>query len=262
MHGSEVAKKRRDEREYFRRARHNLGVAALLLKQDRNDIYNVYMAADSLQLSVALGIGGCLVRSGLSVESNDLKNLRELIRQASAHSACHMTEWMREHVGLLVSWKKCREYDYQEYAYNEDLKYADVERAMLEIRRFFERNGIVMSMEKQIHSLKRRIVYEIVEMAKKHTCIQKIVVFGSAITDRCTEHSDIDLWIDCSINCYDSQGVFVPEVDEIISEIDAITNYNADILFNEQLVGSYVEDSARNGVCVYDKDEEVRSAAL
>lgn len=43
---------------------------------------------------------------------------------------------------------------------------------------------------------------------------------------------------------------------------DAITNYNADILFNEQLVGSYVEDSARNGVCVYDKDEEVRSAAL
>lgn len=43
---------------------------------------------------------------------------------------------------------------------------------------------------------------------------------------------------------------------------DAITNYNSDILFNEQLVGSYVEDSARNGVCVYDKDEEVRSAAL
>lgn len=132
-------------------------------------------------------------------------------------------------------------------------------RAMLEIRQFFERNGIIMPMEKQIHPLKRRIVYEIVEMAKKHTCIQKIVVFGSAITDRCTEHSDIDLWIDCSINCYDSQGVFVPEADEIIREIDAITNYNSDILFNEQLVGSYVEDSARNGVCVYDKDEEVRS---
>lgn len=81
-------------------------------------------------------------------------------------------------------------------------------RAMLETRQFFERNGIIMPMEKQIHPLKRRIVYE------------------------------------------------------IIREIDAITNYNADILFNEQLVGSYVEDSARNGVCVYDKDEEVRSAAL
>lgn len=35
MHGSEVAKKHGDEREYFRRARHNLGVATLLLKQDR-----------------------------------------------------------------------------------------------------------------------------------------------------------------------------------------------------------------------------------
>lgn len=254
MHESEVEKKHRDEREYFRRARHNLDVAALLLKQDRNDIYNVYMAADSLQLSVALGIGGCLVRSGLSVESNDLKNLRELIRQARLHSACRMTEWMQEHVGLLVSWKKCRE-----YAYNEDLKYADVERAMLEIRRFLEQNGIIMPMEKQIHPLKRRIVYEIVEMAKKHTCIQKIVVFGSTITDQCTELSDIDLWIDCSINCYDSLGVFVPEVDEIIREIDAITNYNADILFNEQLVGSDVEDSARNGVCVYDKGDEERN---
>lgn len=35
MHESKVAKKRGDEREYFRRARHNPGVAALLLKQDR-----------------------------------------------------------------------------------------------------------------------------------------------------------------------------------------------------------------------------------
>lgn len=88
MYESVVAKNHRDEREYFRRARHNLDVVALMLKQDRNDIYNVYMAADSLRLAVELGIGGCLVRSGLSVEPNDLKNLRELIRQAGAHSAC------------------------------------------------------------------------------------------------------------------------------------------------------------------------------
>ena len=109
---------------------------------------------------------------------------------------------------------------------------------------------------KYIHPLKQKEAYKIVEMAKQHDCIRKIVVFGSSITNRCRETSDLDLWIDCSEASFDSYGVFTPEADEIIIQVKKITNYNADILFTEQLVGSLVEKDARDGVCIYERAEK------
>lgn len=60
-------------------------------------------------------------------------------------------------------------------------------------------------------------------------------------------------------NISDGQDIIWMSQPFCSNRTDAITNYNADILFNEQLVGSYVEDSARNGVCVYDKGDEERN---
>lgn len=106
---------------------------------------------------------------------------------------------------------------------------------------------------KYIHPLKQKEVYSITQMAKQYDFIRKIVIFGSSITNRCNETSDLDLWIDCSVDSFDSYGVFTPIANEIIIKIKEITKYNSDVLFTEQLVGSLVEKDARSGVCVYER---------
>ena len=99
---------------------------------------------------------------------------------------------------------------------------------------------------RHIFPSKQRAVQKTIDIAKSDERINRVIVFGSAVTMQCGADSDIDIAIDN--NCPDEDsfaalaGVFYREVP---SEIDVI-NYNR---VNSDLLKENIE----KGVCVYAK---------
>ena len=99
---------------------------------------------------------------------------------------------------------------------------------------------------RHIFPSKQRAVQKTIDIAKSDERINRVIVFGSAVTMQCGADSDIDIAIDNSCTDEDSfaalAGVFYREVP---SEIDVI-NYNR---INSELLKENIE----KGVCVYAK---------
>ncbi|MBQ4058062.1 MAG: hypothetical protein IJD40_03925 [Lachnospiraceae bacterium] len=108
----------------------------------------------------------------------------------------------------------------------------------------------VMNIE-YIHPLKQKIIVDIVKSAKENIGIKSIRVFGSAITSECDFESDLDLCIDWNFDCYDDEGVLVPETVSFMHNISMITKGKCDVVHLQYLAGTIVEQDAREGVVVY-----------
>ena len=108
----------------------------------------------------------------------------------------------------------------------------------------------VMNIE-YIHPLKQALIVRIVEMAKKDTVVKSIRVFGSAITNRCDFQSDLDICIEWGYDCYDDEGVLVPETVNFMHAVSMITKGQCDVVHLQYLKGTVVEEAAREGVVVY-----------
>lgn len=108
----------------------------------------------------------------------------------------------------------------------------------------------VMNIE-YIHPLKQKIIVEIVEKAQKDSGVKSIQVFGSAITNACDFESDLDLCIDWNFDCYDTEGILVPDTVSFMHQISMITKGKCDVVHLQYLEGTVVEQDAREGVVVY-----------
>ena len=107
-----------------------------------------------------------------------------------------------------------------------------------------------------IHPLKQKIIVDIVKEAKKDKSVRSIRVFGSSITNRCDLNSDLDLCIEWNLDCYDSEGVLVPETVSFMRAVAIITKGNYDMVHLQYLTGTVVENDAKQGVIVYVYDGE------
>lgn len=106
-----------------------------------------------------------------------------------------------------------------------------------------------------IHPLKQKEVVKIVNMVCQMGGVESIRVFGSSITDGCYFNSDLDICIDWSFDCYDSEGVIVPQAAVILNRISSITKGNVDVVHYKYLKGTVVEQAAMNGVVIYEKGD-------
>jgi predicted nucleotidyltransferase len=73
---------------------------------------------------------------------------------------------------------------------------------------------------KYIHPLKQLDLYYILEAWKDDDNINRVVVFGSSVSDRCHSGSDIDLYLELKDN---EKPPKLP-YDKIISDVDMIIN--------------------------------------
>lgn len=107
---------------------------------------------------------------------------------------------------------------------------------------------------KKIHPLKQKMVKEIVEAARKDSYVSRIIVFGSATRYDCDITSDLDLCVDWTQPCRDSDGVYYPFTLPMRKVISKVTKGHADVVNYELLDDTYLADVVKEGIEVYGND--------
>lgn len=97
----------------------------------------------------------------------------------------------------------------------------------------------------RINKIKKDYVCQIIEAARKHDIVKRLIIFGSAVTDHCTDESDIDICADVS---YQEKGL---KVYHLGVDLARICNGNCDILFYDRLKGKIKDEVDAKGVVVY-----------
>lgn len=93
---------------------------------------------------------------------------------------------------------------------------------------------------------KQKAVQKTLDLAKKDNRINKIILFGSAITLRCGDTSDIDIALDTSSNNEDDfLNIVKPFYREVPSEID--------IIHLNTVKSELLKKEISKGLCIYAK---------
>ena len=80
----------------------------------------------------------------------------------------------------------------------------------------------------RIHPLKQKVIYDICEALRKEKVVERVILFGSSTTIRCTPQSDIDLGVELKNTNEESKNT----VSEVIQEI---ANWKADIIWMDHV---------------------------
>ncbi|MBR1599862.1 MAG: nucleotidyltransferase domain-containing protein [Lachnospiraceae bacterium] len=103
-----------------------------------------------------------------------------------------------------------------------------------------------------IHPIKQKLVDRIVRYAKKDSNIERIIVFGSAITNRCHERSDLDICIKWLMASHDEDGVFVRETQQVMRYISLESHGNCDVFAYDYIDSPELKADIDKGVVVYE----------
>ena len=93
---------------------------------------------------------------------------------------------------------------------------------------------------------KQDVVAKLCGLAKRYPYVKRMIVFGSAASNTCSEESDIDICFD--ISC-DPQNIGVFNLNK---EANKICDYNCDILFYNLLGTRLKSEIDAKGVVVYE----------
>lgn len=121
---------------------------------------------------------------------------------------------------------------------------------MSETKNVYERHLVMIRNLEAIHMTKRNVVEEICKIAASSGIVNRMFVFGSAVTDRCIKDSDIDICINTD---YDDKNM---KLYDLYSEISKVCDYNCDILTYNKLGNSLKDEVDKNGIVVYEIEDE------
>lgn len=103
----------------------------------------------------------------------------------------------------------------------------------------------VMNIDK-INDFKRAQVMMCVDIVKTLPRIKRMIIFGSGVSDSCTEDSDLDI-------CLDIEGSTIGvDLFEISKNISKACDYNCDMLTYGKLKGKIKDEIDSKGVVVYE----------
>ena len=114
-------------------------------------------------------------------------------------------------------------------------------------------NPVAKNIE-YIHPLKQKMVNDITNHARKDKFVKRIIVFGSAVTNRCTPFSDLDICIDWFGASHDDDGVYVPETQSMMRFISLNSKGSCDVLSYDDLMNKELKLNIDDGVLVYEHD--------
>ena len=103
----------------------------------------------------------------------------------------------------------------------------------------------VMNMDR-VNILKREQVSSCVEIVKTLPRIKRMIIFGSGVTNYCSEDSDLDIRLDIEGS---TRGMDMFEVSKNISKA---CDYNCDMLTYGKLKGRIKDEVDEKGVVVYE----------
>ncbi len=97
----------------------------------------------------------------------------------------------------------------------------------------------------RVNRIKLDSVNKMINVARKYPFVKRLIIFGSSVTDYCTEESDIDVCadVDCPDRGRDLHNLHV----ELCKTCDA----NCDILIYRRLNGQIKKEVDKKGVIVY-----------
>ncbi|MCD7709107.1 MAG: nucleotidyltransferase domain-containing protein [Clostridiales bacterium] len=98
----------------------------------------------------------------------------------------------------------------------------------------------------KVNSLKRNQIEQVITSADRSGVVRRLIVFGSSVTDYCTQESDVDLCFDTTCNIEDRR------IFDLIVDADKACEYNCDILFYNDLRGKIKQEVDQKGEIVYE----------
>lgn len=110
----------------------------------------------------------------------------------------------------------------------------------------------MISNLEQINKIKRKKINNVlhyIDSVNKQTGrdnVKRVIIFGSSITDDCTEDSDIDICLDTEYDCK-NRDFF-----KIYGNIEIIAEDLCDILIYRKLNGDLKREIDKKGVTVYE----------
>lgn len=103
----------------------------------------------------------------------------------------------------------------------------------------------IKNLEK-VSGIKRKQVMECVDIVSKYPIIKKMIIFGSSVSDRCTEQSDVDICFDIDGS---TRGI---ELYSLSRDVRKACEYKCDILTYGKLKGRVKDEIDSKGVTVYE----------
>ncbi len=97
----------------------------------------------------------------------------------------------------------------------------------------------------KINKIKLDSVNKMIKAARKYPFVRRLIIFGSSVTDRCTEESDIDVCMDVGDK---TQGL---DLFNFHADICKCCDSNCDILNYHRLNGNLKNEIDKKGVIVY-----------
>ena len=107
----------------------------------------------------------------------------------------------------------------------------------------------IMPIDK-INALKKKQVSLCIEIVKEVPRIKRMIIFGSGVTDNCTEDSDLDICLDIEGS---TRGL---DLFEVSGKINRACDYKCDLLTYGKLDGKIKEEVDHKGVVVYELSRE------
>lgn len=97
-----------------------------------------------------------------------------------------------------------------------------------------------------IHDIKKEQISSCISIISKYDFVKRMIIFGSSVTDHCTEDSDVDI-------CIDMEGTTIGlHTFYMDSELSKACNHNCDILTYNKLNGKIKDEIDNKGVIVYE----------
>ncbi len=98
----------------------------------------------------------------------------------------------------------------------------------------------------KINDLKQRQVLSCVDIIQAYPNVRRMIIFGSSVSDRCTEQSDVDI-------CFDIEGTTKGvNMYTMARDIRRACDHKCDILTYGKLKGRVKDEIDQKGVVVYE----------
>lgn len=97
-----------------------------------------------------------------------------------------------------------------------------------------------------INPIKQDYVDKICDAAKESGIVNRLIIFGSAVTDHCDQESDLDICVDT--DCEDNNRALF----KLYVSMSRICDYNCDILTYSKLGEKIRNEVDQKGVLVYE----------
>ncbi len=95
----------------------------------------------------------------------------------------------------------------------------------------------------KIHPLKQRQVNNLINFLKENDSVNRIIIFGSSVTNRCRTGSDLDFYVEL-----DDNKDFNKAISSVISNYDYWNNFTVD--------SRLLNEIQKKGVLVYERKND------